>query len=374
VRSTSGKALRREVKASFTTAPAAPPEILWTSRTYTDAPPPQFSFSNPPDTVPSAAQQYAIHGGTHDVQSSISMSMFCTKVPLAIGTARILGNVELKMVARKGDHSIRRPVLGYVFVEQNYDTTLLNFQPRVALADVGEFVLRVNKGVKDLTEQYDFEGNRDRQRLRDIYDYLASIRTLSPFISPRDYPPPPDELIPDWPEDRESRGILQENLLALGDNYPDEIDPRVMMIITTRDEPVTEDSLAVEFTRAENLFDSFISTGEVDLTVPGAASAVFTAAAGSVELGDLAPQTSQTISTDVFPLGVGNYRNIVIPQGVTVTFTGTRPLTLKCLSIVVNGIISATGAPGQDASTSGSYSTTIVTFTPHGSVCSSIIF
>jgi hypothetical protein len=382
ITSTSGKRLRSSPRntTQFTVAAASPPERLWTSLTYTDAPPPQFSFSNPPDTVPSAQGQYATHGGTQDVPSEILMSLFCTRVPLSTGAARNLGNVSGTMLARKGDYSLRRPVFGSVFVEQNFDTTLLAFQPQVALADLGVYSLRVTKGVKDLTEQNDFAPNRLRDSLNTIYVFLSSARALAPTVPVSQLPDPPAELITDWPKLTDpggvaARGVLKTNVLALGDTFPDEIDPRTMLIFTTRDEPITQDSVTVEFTKAENLFDAQLSIGTVDSAVPGAAAAVFTASGGTAQLGDLQPTGNYTVpSTSYATGGVLNYRNVVIPAGVTVTLAGgvrppspqtisnpvqaapTSPVTLRCLTFVLDGTISADGLSGVNGPTAANYS------------------
>jgi hypothetical protein len=371
IESTSGRPLKITTYARFTTAAAAPPEKLWTTKSYSDSPPPQFSFSNPPDTVPTAATQYSTHGGTQDVPNSITLSLFCTRVPLAPGTARIQGNVEMTMLARKNDYTLRRPVSGTVFIEQNFDTTLLAFQPRVSLADLGTYSLRVGKGVKDLTEQNDFAVNRQREQLKEIYDFLSAARALSPGVPVSALPDPPAELITDWPPltdangnaisgAAEARGVLKSNLLALGDAYPDEFDPRTMLIFTTRDEPVTTDLVTVEFTKAENLYDAQLSTGEVDTTVASAASATFTVAGGSGALGDLLPSTNQTISADSYPNAELNYRYINIPGNVIVTFTGSKPPTIKSLSITVNGELRANGSAGDDATTQSSSTYSVI--------------
>jgi hypothetical protein len=370
IQSTTNRPLKITTYARFSTAAASPPEKLWTTKSYSDSPPPQFSFSNPPDTVPSAATQYATHGGTQDVPNSILVSLFCTRVPLAPGTARIQGNVEMTMLARKDDYTLRRPVAGSVFIEQNFDTTLMAFRPRVSLADLGTYSLRVGKGVKDLTEQNDFAVNRQRETLREIYDFLAAARALSPGVPVSSLPDPPAELITDWPplvdDDgnpipgaEAERGVLKVNVLALGDKYPDEIDPRTMLIFTTRDEPVTSDSVSVEFTKAENLYDAQLSTGEVDTSVPSAAAATFTVAGGSGALGDLLPTSNQTISADSVPNSELNYRYINIPNNVIITFTGVKPPTIKSLSIIVNGELRANGNTGGDSlqQSSSTYST-----------------
>jgi hypothetical protein len=373
IRSSSGKALRSTYYTRFQTASSSPPETLWTTQSYSDQPPPQFSFSNPPDTVPSPETQYATHGGTQDVPSSITMSLFCTKVPLAPGTARNSGNVSMTMLARNGNYALRRPVAGSVFVEQNFDTTLLAFQPTVALADLGIYSLRVNKGVKDLTEQNDFASNRDRDRLNHIYAFLSAARSLAPTVPVSQLPDPGPELVPDWPKLSEpgavaARGVLKQNVLALGDAYSDEIDPRTMLICTTRDEPVTQDAIITEFTKGENLYDGTLSIGTVDKDVPSAAAAVFTASGGTAALGDLVPAGSITVNAGSNPQGL-NYRNIVIPAGVTVTLAGgavtspptqaarTFPVTIKCLTFQLDGQIVANGSNGVDGPTNTTYST-----------------
>jgi len=363
IRGKNGRPLKISTYTRFTTAAASPPEKLWTTQSYSDSPPPQFSFSNPPDTVPAAATHFATHGGTQDVPNSADLSLYCTKVPLAVGTARNQGNVELTMLARKGDYTLRRPVIGTVFVEQNFDTTLMAFQPRVSLADLGTYSLRVGKGVKDLTEQNDFSVNRDRARLREIYDYLSQARAQLPGLPYAQLPDPPDQLILDWPartapDATTLRGILKTNMLILGDAYPDEIDARAMLIFTTRDEPVTRDTVVVEMTKSENLYDSALSTGEIDTSVPGSASATFTAAGGSGALGDYFPTSSKSIAVDSFPNAELNYRNVSIPNGVVITFTGIKPPTIKALSIVINGELNVNGVTGQGANTSVAYSTT----------------
>ena len=64
-------------------------------------------------------------------------------------------------------------------------------------------------------------------------------------------------MIADWPPrtgqadggDVIARGILKANVLTLGDNFPDEVDPRVMILFTTRDEPVSHAQIAIDFRR-----------------------------------------------------------------------------------------------------------------------------
>jgi hypothetical protein len=364
----------------FTIAPALPADKLWTTQSYSDSPPPQFQFSNPPDTPPSTATQYATHGGTQDVPNSIMASLFCTKVPLATGTVRDIGNVELTMLARKGNYALRRPVAGSVFVEQNFDTTLIAMQPKVALADLGTYGLRVTKAVKDLTEQNDFAPNHARDILNQLYVFLSSARALSPGTPVAQLPDPNLILTPDWPSAQSAggpaaRGVLKTNLLALGDTYKDEIDPRMILIFTTRDEPVTSDQITTEFTKVENLYDATLSIGTVDVDVPSAAAAVFTASGGSGILGDLIPTANVTYAPNqtLYPGGVFNFRNLVIPAGVTVTFTGSAlpnppystsppidtqnpprqalasyPVTIKCLTFQLDGTIAADGSAGVD--------------------------
>jgi hypothetical protein len=361
LRSVAGVPLKGDAVTRFSTASSAHAADLWTVATYSDAPPPAFSFSNPPDHVPSAGDQYTARGGAVDVPTKTSVALFCTKVPLAPTSARVSGNVDLTMTSRRGDPAQRRAVAGSVFVEQNFDTTRLEFRPRVALADQATYRLRVTKGVKDLTEQNDFATNPARERLRIVYDFLAAGRALSPGQPAGDLPDPPEELVTDWPPADSAggtaqRAIYKANILALGDAYPDEIDPRTMVMFTTRDEPVTDDSVTIEFTRTENLVDDPLTTGTVDADVPGAAAAVFTAAAGSGVDGDLMPTANRTISADTFASGEMNFRRVVIPAGVTVTLTGSRPAVLKSVTFSLDGTLSADGVAGASASTATSTS------------------
>ena len=361
IRSVAGKALQRDAVARFSTAASAPADRLWTTDTYADVPPPSFSFSNPPDRVPSAADQYTVRGGVTAVPTRTSATLFCTKVPLSPVSVRVSGNVEFTMIARDGDASQRRPVDGSVFVEQNFDTTRLDYAPRVALADRATFKLRVSSGVKDLTERFDFAVNPGRDRLRRIYEFLAEARRLSPQKPWEQLTDPPPEIADDWPALNEAggeakRGVLKANVLRLGDTSPDEIDPRTMILFTTRDEPVTEDSLTVSFTRASGIADDALSTGTIDTDVPAAAAPAFTIAAGSGADGDLTPVSSKVLSTDSYPLGEMNFRRVSIPAGVTVTLTGTRPAVLKSLTLSIDGTLSADGGAGQSASTAGSTS------------------
>jgi hypothetical protein len=361
LRSVSGAPLKSDAVARFSIASGAKASELWTANTYSDAPPPSFSFSNPPDHVPSAADQYTSRGGAVDVPTKTSVALFCTKVPLSPTSVRVAGNVDLTMTSRRGDASLRRSVAGSVFIEQNFETTRLEFKPRVALADQAVYRLRVTKGVKDLTEENDFATNPERERLRAIYDFLAAGRALSNGGPVADLPDPPDELIADWPPadlgaGSAQRSIYKANILALGDTYPDEIDPRTMVMFTTRDEPVTDDSVAIEFLRTENLTDDPLTTGTVDTDVPSAAAAVFTAAAGSGVDGDLMPTKNIVLSADSYPNGEMNFRRIVIPAGVTVTLAGGRPAVMRSVTFLLDGTLTADGAAGQSASTTPSTS------------------
>ncbi len=375
VRSKSGRALDRAYTARFTTAPTSPKSAAFSTNFYSDSPPPQFSFSNPPDHPAAAAEQYARHGGTQDVPSAVAVSVFGTKVPLSPATVRQSGNVVCTLLSRQGQTSVRKTVQGAPFVEQNFDSVRLVFAPRFPLPDVASFALSIAPGVSDLTETYAYQANSARLQLRSIYEFLAAARALNPTVPAAQLPDPPLELIAqDWPADAAARGVLKTNLLALGDTYADEIDPRVMVIFTTRDEPVTHSSVTINFLQSEGWFDAQRSTGQWDQAVPGAASAVFTAAAGSGVLGDLAPVQNVVVSGAQYPSSVLNYRNVAIPQGVTVTIAGgampssqttfptnpnqaprTSPVTLKCLAAQIDGQIAVDGVPGIDASQSASY-------------------
>jgi hypothetical protein len=389
IRSTSGRPLNKNYTARFTTAAASPKTEAFTTDTYQDDPPPQFSFSNPPDKVAVAVDQYARHGGTQDVPSAISVTVFGTKVPLSPSTIRQSGNVTLTMLARHDDPSFRKMVSGSPFIEQNFDTVRLSFVPRFALPDVASYAMAVSSKVLDLTEIYPFAPNSDRLRLRLMYEFLVTARMLNPGTPWEQLANPPLDLISDlrdpWPTTDAERGVLKRNLLTLGDTYRDEVDPRVMVLFTTRDELVTVSSLVVNFLQSENYFDPSRSTAEWDQTIPSAASAVFTVAGGSAVLGDLKPVTNTTYSITSYPQGVFNFRAVVIPAGVTVTFTGanqptqpstppangiptlpgsTPPATLKCLSLQLDGTISVDGAIGIDGTQTGVYSAIVTTGTP----------
>src|SRR5204862_4694888 len=67
ITSIKGRELNRNYSQKFTTAAATPKDEAFTTDTYQDSPPPGFEFSNPPDKVASAADQYARHGGSQDV-------------------------------------------------------------------------------------------------------------------------------------------------------------------------------------------------------------------------------------------------------------------------------------------------------------------
>ncbi|MCG3135412.1 MAG: hypothetical protein HMLKMBBP_03063 [Planctomycetes bacterium] len=354
IRSTRGKPLRTNYFSNFSTAAALSPDTQYTTKTFADAPPPEAAFANPADAFPTAASQYVTFGGTRGVPNDIGVSVFCTKIPLSPSTARVQGNVELTVVARSGAPVLRRPVPGSVFVEQNFQTTLLQFRPRFALSDQGTYVLRISKNVRDLTEQYDFKANRSRERLRQIYDFLVSQRAALPGVPAAQLPDPAPALIGDWPSDAASRGTLKANILALGDAHPEEFDPRVMVIFTTRDEPVTNAELVVEFLKTDGLYDGKLSTGEWDAGIPDAASAINTIAGGSAANGDFAPTANTSINTDTYPGNVINFRNVSIPNGVTITLTGTRPATIKAIDFTLDGVIDASGRPGSQGSNSSS--------------------
>lgn len=352
IRSTRGRPLRNTISAEFSTASASDPAELYTTSSFQDSPPPQYAFSNPPDRVPSVDDQYTRTGGTQGVPADVAVSVFCTKVPLSPTTARIVGNVELTQTERNGSTDGRRPIGGSVFIEQNYATTLLVHQPTFPLADRATYALRIRKSVKDLTEQYDFANNRQRERLRAIYDWLANSRADNPGTPPGDLADPPAELIPDWPDDPAERAILKENVLIVGDTRPDEVDPRVIVMFTTRDEPVSNAALVINFNRAEDLYDARISTAEWDQTVPGAASAIMTVAAGDGSDGDFLPEGDTTLNGDLLKDATVNWRRVIIPQGVTVTVTGSRAVTLRALEFDIQGRILADGEKGDNAPSS----------------------
>lgn len=356
VRSTTGRTLNRSHQARFTTSPETPKTDAFTIDTYQDAPPPGFEFSNPPDKVASAADQYARHGGTADVPSAIGVTLFGNKVPLSPATVRQSNNIVLTLLARLDDPIYRKPIQGTPYIEQNFDTVRLVFVPRFPLPDRGTYALKVTKNVKDLTETYDFKSNAERLRLRDIYEFMVAARQLSPTTPPSELADPPIELIYDWPSDPAARGILKENVLILGDTYPDEVDPRVMVLFTTQDEPVSHAQVVVNFLQSEGYYDSAKSTAEWDQTVVGAASGVFTFAGGSGANGNFIPASNTSLSADTYPQNTINWRKVNIAPNVIVTLTGTRPFIIKSLDFQLDGQIRADGVAGTSANTSASYS------------------
>lgn len=358
IRSRKNRPLNRTYSRQFTTAPDQPRTEAFTISTYTEAPPPGFEFSNPPDKVASVEDQYALHGGTVDVPNDVSVTLFGNRVPLSPPTVRQGTNVQLELLERRGDPSLRKPVAGTPFIEQNFDTTRLVYQPRFPLPDVGIYALRVSKDVKDLTEVFTFKNNPERLRLREIYDFLVAARAnAAPGTPPSQLPDPPPELVFDWPTgtdeaDRVAQwGVLKGNVLALGDTHPDETDPRVMVLFSTRDEPVSSGKLIFEFLSTDGLFDPDISTASWDGNVPGAVAAISTIAGGSAVDGDFEPGADTSINIDAYPGRTINWRRLVIPPGVTVTLTGTRPATIKALEIDIQGTLAADGYPGDNAAT-----------------------
>jgi hypothetical protein len=357
VRSLNGRALNRSYSARFTTSPETPKTEAFTISTYQDAPPPGFEFSNPPDKVASAADQYARHGGTQDVPSAIGVTLFGNKVPVSPATLRQSGNVTLTMLARRDDPSVRKPIQGTPYVEQNFDTVRIVFQPRFPLPDLASYALKVSKNVRDLTETYDFKNNAERLRLRSIYEFMVAARQLNPTTPAADLADPPIAFIFDWPADPVARGVLKTNVLKLGDTYPDEVDPRVMVLFTTQDEPVSHGQIIVNFLNIEGYYDAQRSTADWDPTYnPGTASGVFTFAGGSGSNGNFLPSTNTALSADSFAQNTVNWRKVNIPPNVTVTLTGTRPFLIKSLDFQLDGKIVADGAAGTDASASASYS------------------
>jgi hypothetical protein len=363
VRSTRGRRLGKTYKARFSTTPSSPASDAFTIETYGDAPPPGFQFSNPSDKVASAEDYYERHGGTRDVPNAIQISLFGNRVPLSPKTVRQGTNVSLQLTERAGDPSFQKPIRGAAYVEQNNEGTRLAFRPSFPLPDRGTYALRVTKDVKDLTEQYDFRANPERLRLRDIFEFMQTAQQLSPGTPPADLPDPPIELIFDWPTDPVERGILKTNVLALGQAYPYEVDPRVMVLFSTRDEPVSAGAVTLEFNANDGYLDAANSTASYGDLVTGQASAVLTIAGGSGVDGDFNPGVDQSINIDNFPNRTINWRKVNIPPNVIVRITGTRPATIKCFALNVDGEFRADGIKGSDGPTSPSYST--ATFTQY---------
>ncbi len=359
IRSVNGKRLNRSYRYNFTTAPITPRSDAFTIDTYGDAPPPGVRFTNPPDKVASALDQYAKHGGTQDVPADIAVTLFGLKVPLAPSTVRKDGAVTLTMLERHGDSEFRKPVKGTTFLEQNFDTAQLYFQPDLPLPDVGVFALRITKDVKDLTGRYDFRNNAERLRLRAIYEFLDTARRLSPDTPYEQLQDPEPSLISDWPASIAERAILKRNVLELGDTYPDEVDPRAMVIFSSRDEQISRGQLVLDFLKSDGYLDDSRSTASWDELVPSAAAAIMTIAGGSAVHGDYSPAVNETVNTDSFPNNTVQWRRLFIPPGVVVTITGSRPATLRALQVQIEGELRADGSVGDTGTTAG-YDTTVV--------------
>ena len=358
-----GRRLRRTYTARFSTAAETPKSQAFTTESYIDAPPPGFQFSNPPDKVANVVDQYAIAGGTREVPNAISVTLFGNQVPLSPDSVRQGSNVLLTLIERKGDPSIRKPIPGSPFIEQNFDTVRLVYQPRFPLPDVGVYSLRVTKDVKDLSDTFTFKNNPERLRLREVYDFLAAARDSYRRSHPGEEPEafeladPPIDLIFDWPQGAQNasaRATLKQNVLNLGDIHPDEVDPRAMVIFSTRNEPVSDGAIVIEFLENDGFFDGDISTAQWDAGVPGAVAAISTIAGGNASNGDYAPAGTETISIDDYAGREINWRRVLISPGVIVNLEGSRPFIIKALELQIEGELRADGRPGQNAPT-GSY-------------------
>lgn len=357
MRGLNGRRLAKQYTARFSTTAVSPKDEAFTIDTYSDSPPPAFLYSNPSDKVASAADQYARHGGTREVPNDLSISLYGKKVPLNPSALRAPGNVTLRLTERYGDPKFAKPIPGNAFVEQNFDSTTLVFKPLFPLPDRGTYALKVTKDVHDLTDKYDFESNAERLRLRSIYEFMEAAQALSPLTPPEQLPDPDDDLIGDWPLDPTERGVLKRNILDLGRAYPTEVDPRVMILFSTRDEPISKGAVVMEFVKSDGLANDSLSTATYDTTVPGAAAAIFTAAGGSGVNGDYTPAlTNETINIDSYPNRTISWRKVRIPVGYVVNITGTRPATINCLDFVIDGELRSDGSVGGAASTTAYYS------------------
>ena len=356
VRSTKGRPLNRTYRERFTTSPANPKTDAFTERTYTESGLPGFEFSNPSDKVPTPEDHYARHGGTRDVHSDIDVKLYGRKIPLSPATIRQGSNVDLTLLSRNDDAKFRKPVAGTPFIEQNYETVSLVFKPRFPLPDQGTYAMRVSNNVKDLTEVLDFEANAARLLLREVYEFMDAARDNAPGTPYEELPPPGPDLMAraKWPADEPTRDILQRNILDLGDNYPDEVDPRVMVMFTTRDEPISNAAVQIDFVKSDGYFDPTRSTASWDSGAEcfEAACGIFTVAGGTAANGDFKPAANVQVNTDNYPQNTVNWRKLNIPPGVVVTITGSRPATIKALEMIIEGEIRADGFPGTDSKAS----------------------
>jgi hypothetical protein len=339
-----GRPLTRTFEGSFKTAVSTSAD-LFTVDNYRDPPPPRVQFTNPPDVLPESPWDQ-VGGAVGVAPKQIAIQVVMNRVPLLPSTVSST-NVTLTMLSRKGNDFIpprpvepdpKSPNKG-IWVDQSFDGTTLYFKPRYPLPSEARFVLRIENRVTDLTGDHDVADNAARAALRaDVEEASAK---------------PPVDRTPE-----------EQALINFAADHPEEFDPRTFLIFQTGTKPI-EDlvppfELNFDGTDKDHLgnegLDLNASTASFNDAVPGAVSAQFTAAGGNGTLGDFAPTSNTSLSTDnaaIAPNGVFNYRQIKIPSTVTVTITGLNPATLYSLKpVLLDGIVDVSGAPGviHDAS------------------------
>jgi hypothetical protein len=330
VASYTGKPLVRSFVGAFATA-ASTSLNLFTTDSYRDNPPPTVQFTNPPDVLP--VSPWTKVGGAVDVPTDAEMQVIFNRVPLAPSTITAT-NISLTMISRLGIPQTR-PIQGTPTVEQSFEGTTVRFVPSFPLADQAHYILRIENRVTDLTGSFDVADNAKRTALRTLAEGGLTD---------------PDSLA----------------LKAFAIAHPEEVDPRVFLILSTRDEPTKDLTLFLNFDGTDvdqsggNGLDKNFTTAQFNNVVPGSVAAGFTAAGGNGTLGDLIPASSTTLSTNSPSAvnGAFNFRTVDIKAGITLTVTGTLPGSILALTkMSVAGIIGATGTKGDDGESAYSTST-----------------
>ncbi len=324
-----GRPLTRTSVGSFATAADTDPDVF-TVDTYKDFPPiPTVRFTNPSDVIPQSPWTTA--GGAVNVPTDATIAIVFYRVPLLPSTVTS-SNVTLTMIERFGAALVPpRPIQGTPILVQSFDSVSINYVPTFPLADQARYVLRMENRISDLTGNYDLADNAKRTALRTLADG-GTDPLLNAFVN--------------------GTGAWA------GLPHPEEVDPRTFLIFTTRDEPIKDTTYYLNFDGSDrdqnggNGLDPNNTTASFNIAVPGAVAATFTAAGGTGVLGDFIPVANTTLNTNASTIvnGIFNFRQITINANITVTVSGTLPITLNSLrDVTVSGILGATGGVGDQA-------------------------
>ncbi|MHC4924993.1 MAG: Ig-like domain-containing domain [Planctomycetota bacterium] len=257
---------------------------LFTDRAYLDTPPPTVVTSVPVD-------------GAMDVHPESPLVVVLDRVPLDPRTVT-RGTVTLHQVERKGRPE-HRPVPGSPQLEQSRASVRLHFQPDDVLEGFSRYELRVHRDVTDLTGRHEV--------------------ARSPMSAPAS-------------------------------------DPDTVLTFTTGERAPRPHHLTLEFDGTDRDeaggpgIDMAATSASFNDNVPGAVAANLVAAGGIGERGDFLPKEDTLLSTSSSGAvgGVFAFRDIRIPEGVTVTLTGPLPASLLAAGdVVVEGTILANGGRGE---------------------------